>query len=139
MKKGQLKVRNNYNSLSLSQGKEKGNIQTETVQGSGYTIRELLEKYTSGIMPPIGQEPYYQGDEDTINIDGQALISHGIDLTDVDEIKKLITQLEQDLKEQTSKNSQGESAPGNGVKPEGKTELAESNPKDAPEPQAPKP
>lgn len=38
-----------------------------TQQGQHYSIRELLVKYTNGIMPPIAMQEFNAGDEQTLD------------------------------------------------------------------------
>lgn len=69
-----------------SNGGEKNSGKSITVQNEAYTIKELLEKHTQGLMPSVGLNPQYDHEEATHDDD----ITHrkpNLDLTDIDELK----------------------------------------------------
>lgn len=58
-----------YNFKTDSLHLEKVTGESETVQGDSYTIQELMQKHTQGIMPPVGKQPYYDENPDIDNPD----------------------------------------------------------------------
>ncbi|MEM3318498.1 MAG: hypothetical protein QXT80_03010 [Thermoplasmatales archaeon] len=57
-----------------------------TVPDMSYTVRELLEKFTSGVMPAVERNPLYEDDPDFDNIDPSRL--GDFDLVDLLEMQE---------------------------------------------------
>ena len=68
---------------------ETNNSPSKTVQGESYTIKELLEKHSTGLMPPVGLEPQYDTEEPTHD-DSMLLRKQNLDLTDIDDLKDTV-------------------------------------------------
>lgn len=79
-------------------GGEKNSGKSITVQDEAYTIKELLEKHTQGLMPNVGKTPIYDYEEAT-HEDDITLRKPNLDLTDIDElkvkVKKTVSKVEQ--------------------------------------------
>lgn len=87
-----------------------------TVPGEAYSIRELLQKYTQGIMPAVAREGYY---EDTDDEDFDVLPDRlpDFDLTHLDIAKTIIeeaqTKKTSEKGKKRAKNDQTNSEQGN--------------------------
>ncbi len=75
---------------------ESNNGKSQTVQGESYTIQELIKRHVNGLMPPVGLTPLYDHDEPT-HEDSTILRKPDFDLTDIDEVKKTITETNKKL------------------------------------------
>jgi len=87
---------------------EKNDDPSMTIPGESYSIRELLEKQTQGIMPPIHRQQIY--DENPTFDTDTTVHNPDYDLTDKENLlieKK--AQLELLIKEQKQKKDQGSS------------------------------
>lgn len=48
---------------------ESNNLPSKTIPGDSYTIRELMEKFARGQIPPIAKQTYFDDPEDFDEID----------------------------------------------------------------------
>lgn len=108
-KEGDVKFNTPYNiDQSIPVG-EVNNLPSLTIPNETYTIRELLEKHTRGVMPDIAMEGTYGEEEPDFDSPDLNQI-HQMDLYDVQEhltkTKKLIEQLDENYKSQQHKASQ---------------------------------
>lgn len=62
-----------------------------TVPDMSYTIRELLERFTAGTMPPIARQSYYEESPDIDNPD--PLDNGNFDLVDAMELRDEMRQM----------------------------------------------
>lgn len=55
---------------------------SETVPDQSYTIRDLLERFASGTMPPVGQDGYYDDETEVENWITDPTLKPDFDLAD---------------------------------------------------------
>lgn len=65
--------------------------ETLTIPGESYTIQELLQKYTHGIVPPLHREGIY---EDSDSFEDNPFRRPEADLTDIDNAQAKIEDVE---------------------------------------------
>lgn len=100
MTKQKIKIRTPFNYKLEKKGYEKSDPQTETIQGDSYTIKELLDKYTHGIMPQITRLGTYPDIEDIDSLENFIIT----DLTDIDEAQEYIQEIKQRLQTREKKS-----------------------------------
>ena len=83
---------------------EKFAIPSQTIPDQAYTIRELLEKYSTGIMPPVGKIPHYEEDPDIDDPDFTR--DPAFDLSDATRIKDESTEILQRVHDAEQKRAQ---------------------------------
>lgn len=112
-KKKNHKTRQKYQNSNTfkTHGGEKNDGKSQTVQDESYTIRELLEKHTQGLMPNVGLNPQYDHDEPTHD-DDVTLRSPDFDLSDIDKMKEKVSTAKNKLqKAQKEKQKAGTATP----------------------------
>lgn len=81
---------------------EKTDPVSATIEGEAFTIRELLDRYTSGgYIPNLGEGEYFDGDPDFEDLD--VYRSEGSDIADVIQEKQLLDNKIQQAKNTMSK------------------------------------
>lgn len=94
---------------------EKNTKPSETIPNDAYTIGQLLQKFTTGIMPPVNREGLYSDDDlddmdptDYYDFDRVDAINLSIELSEnkqrLDEAKDKFNKEEQKRKEQAENN-----------------------------------
>lgn len=98
----------NYNG---DRGERNNGLASMTVPDQSYTVRELLQKFTSGGMPDVAKVPQYEEDPDFDDIDPTRLPD--FDLADLTELQLELDQrkatLDAYIAEQQAKNVESES------------------------------
>lgn len=87
-----------------SKGGEAVNSKSMTVQDESYTIRELLDRHTQGLMPPVGLSPEYDYDGEATHEDDVTFRKTDLDLTDIDEMAKKVKKTTEKVKKQRAKH-----------------------------------
>jgi len=72
---------------------------SQTVEGEAYTIQELLQKHVNGIMPNVGLNPQYDGDDTEVSFDDDITFRKpDLDLTDIDTMAEKVKKTTQKIK-----------------------------------------
>lgn len=94
-----------YNFSDTDPGYERSTGVSQTVPGQTMSIREILERFTSGQSLNIAKEGNYESEPDLDNIN--FLLAPDLDLTDYDEVKRqnqtTITRLSAEIDERKTK------------------------------------
>lgn len=104
----ELKIRSHYNYDHEKQNYEKNTGTTQTVPDSSYTIRELLENFTTGITPDMhSYDNYMYNDIDEVDLSDaldEPFLTDNVDsLTSIDNVKEEHTRLKEQLRDSSIK------------------------------------
>lgn len=98
MKKRKYNITNQFNLNNLNVPGEINEGPSLAIPGEAYTIRELLEKYTNGVMPDIHREGQYDEEPDIDNPD--MFRKPDLDLSDLDLMETIVQTTQQQVEEQ---------------------------------------